>query len=801
MLQWCLTYDSFAPEHEPLRETLTTLGNGYIATRGAFEGAIADDVHYPGTYLAGGYNRLESLIGDRTISNEDLVNWPNWLPITFKPEGSDWFNLQAVTVLSYKQTLNMKEGVLERTLRVKDAHGRESTVQSRRFVHMGSPHFAAIEYTITPHNWSGEMQLRSSLDGSVINAGVKRYQDLNSKHLHLIEMGSLDDERMFIHVETNQSHIRLAEVARHQIFMNDKRLFIKPRCLEEEKCITHEYAMRVESNCPVRVEKIVVVHSSRDRAVSECLYDATLKSQHAEPFDALLQTHRDAWSQLWHRCDVEIETDGEEQRILRLHIFHLLQTISLNSVSMDIGVPARGLHGEAYRGHIFWDELFIFPFYSYRLSEITRALLLYRYHRLDAARIVAREAGFEGAMFPWQSGSDGQEETQLMHLNPRSGAWGEDLSRYQRHVNTAIAYNIWQYVRMTDDEHFLSTYGAEMLLEIARFLASITTFDEKRERYEIKHVVGPDEYHEQYPDSEDAGINNNAYTNVMTVWVLGKALEVLSILQPDRAEELINQLNISEDETARWRDITYKMLVPFHDGNIISQFEGYASLLPFEWARYREKYGNIERLDRILKAEGDTPNKYQVSKQADAMMLFYLFNQEELESIFHQLGYTQFDVQSREDTITYYQARTSHGSTLSKVVFASELRFIDERAANKHFEAALVSDLLDTQGGTTPEGIHLGAMSGTVDLVMRHYAGVSVNHLGLHINPRLPSHVKGLCFRIQHQGYWYRLNITQDKVMVTLELSHSTQLETQTLHVYGKEVAVEAAIEQEFIKP
>ena len=173
----------------------------------------------------------------------------------------------------------------------------------------------------------------------------------------------------------------------------------------------------------------------------------------------------------------------------------------------------RGWHGEAYRGHVFWDELFIFPLINLRLPEITRSLLLYRYRRLSAARRAARLEGFEGAMFPWQSGSSGREESQSLHLNPRSGRWLPDNSSLQRHVNIAIAYNLYHYYQVNKDMEFMAFYGAEMLLDIARFLASLAEYNESFERYEILQVMGPDEYHDAYPDADTPGLDNNAYTN------------------------------------------------------------------------------------------------------------------------------------------------------------------------------------------------------------------------------------------------------------------------------------------------
>ena len=296
------------------------------------------------------------------------------------------------------------------------------------------------------------------------------------------------------------------------------------------------------------------------------------------------------------------------------------QTISNNSVGRDSGVPARGLHGEAYRGHVFWDELFIVPFLSVRMPQLARALLQYRYRRLDQARWAASNAGYAGAMFPWQSASDGREETQTMHLNPVSGHWLPDASRLQRHVNAAITYNTWQYYQATGDLEFLRFYGAEMILEIARFWASAASYNHSLDRYEIKGVMGPDEYHERYPDRDEPGLDNNAYTNLMAVWCLCRAFDTLELLPHSSAQDLKERLSISERELDQWRDVSHKMRVCFHDG-VISQFEGYENLAELDWDVYRARYRDISRLDRILESEGLSTNSYQVAKQADVMML------------------------------------------------------------------------------------------------------------------------------------------------------------------------------------
>ena len=233
--------------------------------------------------------------------------------------------------------------------------------------------------------------------------------------------------------------------------------------------------------------------------------------------------------------------DERVQQLLRLHVSHILQVCSPHTTNHDAGVPARGLNGEAYRGHVFWDELYVFRYLTSRLPDVTRELLMYRYRRLGEARAAAREAGYKGAMFPWQSGSDGSEETQIVHLNPLSGHWDPDLSHRQRHVNAAIFYNVWHYHQATDDLDFLRDYGAEMMLEIARFWGSIAHLNPERDRYEIHGVMGPDEFHEKYPGAEESGLRNNAYTNVMVAWICEQAQTVLGLLTGRRRETLLRE--------------------------------------------------------------------------------------------------------------------------------------------------------------------------------------------------------------------------------------------------------------------
>ncbi|MGD0312598.1 MAG: glycosyl hydrolase family 65 protein [Acidimicrobiales bacterium] len=768
--EWILRYDGFDPSSESLREALCTLGNGHFATRGAAPEATADRVHYPGTYVAGLYNRRVTPIAGRTVENESIVNVPNWLPLNFQIDDGPWFDVGDVELLDYRQELDLRRAIVTRSLRLQDAAGRVTRVDQRRFVSMSDPHRAGLETLLCAENWSGRLTVRSGIDGRVSNGGVARYRQFDENHLVDVNTRAVSGA-IALTARTSQSDVSIAEVATTRVVRAGTPVHPPLRVIEEPGFIAHELSIDVTSLETITIEKTVSLFTSKDRSISDPLTEACSWNGRQGTFTSLLDAHIGEWDDLWKRFSLEVEGDGEETRLaLHLHIFHLLQTTSRNTVDLDVGVPARGLHGEAYRGHIFWDELFIFPYLNLHLPELVRSLLLYRYRRLPEARWAAHEAGFRGAMYPWQSGSNGREEAQVVHLNPLSGRWLPDASHLQRHINAAIAYNVWQYYQVTADIEFMANYGAEMILEVCRFWASIARFDPALDRYEIVGVMGPDEYHDGYVGAAEPGLANNAYTNVMAVWVLCRGLDMVDLLPEPRRSELFGRLSLDEAEIAHWDDVSRKMRIVFHEDGVISQFEGYEELAELDWDSYRDRYPDISRLDRLLEEEGDTPNAYKASKQADVLMLFYLLSADALSSIFERLGYP-FDSETIPRSIGYYLQRTSHGSTLSRVVHSWVLARSDRQRSWEFFEDALRSDLDDIQGGTTGEGVHLGAMAGTVDVVQRCYLGIVTRDDVIWFDPLLPTEVRSLSLDICYRRRW--MNVTVADGQFTLDISDS----------------------------
>ena len=266
--------------------------------------------------------------------------------------------------------------------------------------------------------------MRSAIDGRATNAGVLRYKPFDGRHIEILDSAAVSSDTILIEAQTLQSRLQVVEAARTRLYRRDQASEQDWRSVREPCFIGQELTLTLAQGESVDIEKIVALYTSRDRAISDARTEALTTLSRAGRFSDLVRSHTLGWVQLWRSCDlrfmrVRSESDHHTHRIVRLHIFHLLQTISPHITDLNAGVPARGWTGEAYRGHIFWDELFIFPFLNHRLPKLTRSLLLYRWRRLPEARWAARKAGYRGAMFPWQSGSNGREETDLMFLNPR----------------------------------------------------------------------------------------------------------------------------------------------------------------------------------------------------------------------------------------------------------------------------------------------------------------------------------------------------------------------------------------------
>lgn len=789
---WLLKYHDYDQEKERSREALLTVGNGYFGTRGALEESRANEVNYPGTYMSGLFNRLVSKVGDREIENEDFVNAINWLPVSFRIDQGPWFKFTpepTFRILEIHRTMDFRTGELKREMVVEDSEGRQTRVVSARFAGMADPHRAALRYALTPLNYAGRIELSSGLHGDHRNAGVERYNSLEQQHLEAVSESASGDQVELV-VKTTQSDILLAACARTSL---NREAMAEHRSGKGWSGI--HYAVDLKKNEAAVLEKLVTMYTSREPKVEDPLEEARNTLGAMLSYSAEMKLSAGRWKELWDRMDVRISGDREAQKLVRMHLFHMMVTASPHHAGLDSGIPPRGLHGEAYRGHIFWDELYILPLFVLHFPEVVKSVLMYRYRRLDAARAYAKEYGYEGAMFPWQSGSDGREETQIIHLNPLSGEWGDDYSSLQRHISLAIAYNLWIYYHVTGDLEFMQLYGAEMLLDICKFWASKAEED-KDGKFHIHKVMGPDEFHEALPGVKEGGLSNNAYSNIMVSWMMDKAFRVMKAIGREQRDKILKELLLSDEHLARWEKIMHGLALHISGDGIVEQFKGYFSLNELDWEHYRKTYKDIHRLDRILKSEGKSPDDYKLAKQADFLMTFYNLGSLDVETTIRELGY-KLPAEFAKRNFDYYIERTSHGSTLSRLVHA---RLAWELGMKERgwelFMDALRSDLVDIQGGTTGEGIHCGVMAGTVYDVLVSYAGLDLHGDIPELNPRLPAHWKGLEFRFTFRGMVIFVSISGQQVKISGENVGRDHIK---FHLCGKELMLTDG--QEVIAP
>jgi beta-phosphoglucomutase family hydrolase len=781
--QWMLKYFDYDQDKERPREALLAIGNGYFGTRGALEESEANMVNYPGTYVSGLFNRRVSVVADRDIENEDLVNVINWLPITFKIGAGPWFAFEPAPnfdVRSIQRTLDFRTGELVRLLLVEDHQGRMTSIESRRFASMEHPHKAAISYRITPVNYSETLTIRSEMRGDHINAGVERYKQLDQHHLVPIDQ-KIHEGVCLLEVQTNQSEISIAAASRNLITAPEGMDFTASDH-SGEGWVAQEFHFRAASGQEIRLDKMVSLHTTLDEN-TRVRENALNTVRGMKGYSDELNRSTSIWSAIWNRMDVIIHGDRSAQKLARLHVYHMMVTASPHHAQLDFGIPPRGLHGEAYRGHIFWDELYILPLYNIHYPEVTRSALMYRYRRLDQARAYARQHGYQGAMFPWQSGSDGREETQVVHLNPLSGEWGEDYSSLQRHVSLAIAFNTWNYYWTTNDLPFMSDYGAELLFDISRFWASKCRYEKDTDRYHIDKVMGPDEFHEKLPGSEEGGLTDNAYTNIMVSWMFEKAEVIYQQLSPSERDAVLQKLQMKREEMDQWKSIGNKLALHISETGIIEQFKGYFDLEELDWDDYKSKYQDIHRMDRILKAEGKSPDDFKLSKQADLLMSFFNLGEKQVTSIIRKLGYDPPEDYYRKN-YEYYIRRTSHGSTLSRLVHGHIAYKLGKSTEGwELYDEALRSDLIDIQGGTTGEGIHCGVMAGTVYFIMSVFSGMDLGEVPLELCPHLPGHWSGLEFNFTFRGRTYHVTIDRDTFKISTEMPLEEKIK---IHICGR---------------
>ncbi|MEE6693171.1 glycoside hydrolase family 65 protein, partial [Lactiplantibacillus plantarum] len=515
-LKWHLDYyGQYHGVRNNGQEAMLTIGNGYFGLRGAFLESHADKDNYPGTYVAGVYDQTTTTVHDHQVKNEDLVNLPNAQFMTFGIDHQTPFTLNEHDLQDAYRSLDLKTGLLTTTKLIQLASGHQLRIRSQKVANMRDWHRYSIRYQVTPLNFAGSLQIYTEIDGSVMNSNVSCYNVFDQHHLKTMGIETAANT-VYLSGQTKSSHINYTIGAK--LTSPDVPAIENFNSTQQPQGVQQTVSLAVEAGKTYTFDKNVVIATSNDHSDPQLTHVQAELDQSS--FDNTVTTSKDYWEATWRATDIKIRGDITSQRLLRVNIYHsFVSAAAIESGQLDASVGARGLHGEAYRRHVFWDEMFILPFYTLHRPELAKQLLAYRYRRLPMARKNAEAEGYAGAMYPWQSASKGDEQSQFTHLNPITKTWDPDNSRLQRHVSLDIAYNVWFYYHVTQDRDFLTHYGMEMLLSIAAFWISKADYDQANGRYNISGVMGPDEFHENYPNSTTAGLKNNAYTNIMVAWL------------------------------------------------------------------------------------------------------------------------------------------------------------------------------------------------------------------------------------------------------------------------------------------
>ncbi len=736
---WVLKFDEFVKGKTSLaQEALMTLGNGYLGWRGAPVWSQASDEHYPGLYLAGVFNQTKTEISGQNVVNEDLVNFPN--PQLMRLFINDKLvKFDELPLVKREAMLDFKTGLLSESYIVQLPEGllEFSTCKA---VDPLNFHCLGFSGRISA-NFSANVRLESLIDAAILNQNVERYRDFDSKEFDTI---SLMPHLLLAKTRTTEIEFAIAV----HTFVNEKSCTQSTGTNPEQ--LLEVFETKIGPECPITFRKMMAVATSNETAnidefVTQALSEMT--------WEKLRTNSENYWKEVWETADIVVDSDDEDlQRNIRLNIFHIRQAGQAQANPyLDASIGSRGLTGESYRGHIVWDELFFIPYYVANDPETARALLRYRIKRLQKAQENAKIDGEVGAMYPLQSGIIGDEQAQFIHLNPVSQKWDPDHSRLQRHTSLAVVYNFWIYTQVTQDFSVMDEGGLEVLIETTKFWLNKVRLGADG-RYHLSGVMGPDEYHEAYPDASEAGITDNAYTNLMLVWSLNWLIELSA------------QYSVDEAVLDKAHEVARKLFLQIRTDGVIAQYDGFFELQEVDFAAYKEKYGDIHRIDRLMKSEGISPDQYQLAKQADLLMTIYNLGSEKTKQLVEQLGYHLPEnwLQLNQD---YYLSRTVHGSSLSRPVYAGiEAQLGRIETALEFLKLSLGADLYDIQGGTTAEGIHLGVMCECLSLIQREIAGVDLRYGKINVQPNLPKNWRRVSFSQQFRGIKIRFDFTEKEL-------------------------------------
>jgi trehalose/maltose hydrolase-like predicted phosphorylase len=695
---WVLLEEGFVVSREHEIESLFAIGNGFVGSRGSL--AEGSPLSAPATFVAGVFDTEPGEM-------RGLARALDWTHVSAVIEGGQ-LRIDVGELLTLRRVLDMRHAILWRDWRQRDEAGHITHIRGLRLVSLADRHLLLQSIVLTPENYSGSVVVTSP--------ALSRPQ-----------------------VMQTTSGIVVASVASH--IEDPKGRWTMPPSPNDSSTAPERWTIDLELGRTYRLDRLFALHTSRESR-PELDTSLQLERVRAGGIEAVVQAHCAAWRARWDASDLVIEGDPDAQRALRFAIYHLISAANPEDERVSIG--ARALTGAAYKGHVFWDtEIFMLPFFTLTYPEAARALVMYRYHTLPAARAKAARLGYRGALYAWESADSGEDVTPAVVIAPDGEVVRLLVGEQEQHISADVAYGVWSYWHATGDEQFLLDAGVEILVETGRFWASRAKPEEDG-RYHIRQVIGPDEYHES--------IDDNAYTNGMAQWNLEVAAEVTSLVAerwPTRWSELARQLGLGASEPEQWRQVARAMYSGLDvETGIFEQFRGYFGLEEVDLGAYESR---AVPMDVVLGRDRIRGSK--VIKQPDVVMLLYLL-------------WDRFPARIREANFRYYEPRTGHGSSLSPSIHAAfAARLGDVELAERYFRQSAAIDLTNNMGNAAG-GVHAAALGGLWQAVVFGFAGLELGPRGPRLNPRLPATWQALKLAIEWRGRRFPLEVRREAVPV-----------------------------------
>ncbi|MGA2916799.1 MAG: glycosyl hydrolase family 65 protein [Sedimentisphaerales bacterium] len=725
-MQWFLKNHGYDRAKIELNGNNFLLANGYMGYRGTLEEYTKKQ--HTACILSGIYDQLNG-------KWREPVNAPNGLYVKVYCNGLPVTVLETI-IKEHTQLLDFKNAIHKRKTVFKVADD-EIIITSERFVSLHDLHLMCMKYSISSSK-DCKIRIETGIDADV--------WDSNGPHLKNLSV-RFKDNYLIIEAVTNELKHAIAAVEGIEID------FGRQKINKRKNSITRLIEFEAEAGEKYTFSKYVSIFTTNDNVANPAgaCFDS-LNNCFRQGYVKLYENHSNLWHKRWEDADVVIEGDQQAQFALRYSIYHLLSAAPVHSDK--ISIPARGLSSQVYKGAIFWDtELFMLPFFIYNFPEIARNLVKYRINSLQVARQKAKEYGYDGAFYAWESQDNGKEA--CTHFNVVDVFTGRLLRTFFRdkqiHISADVVYGIWEYYKATGDERILIDGGAEVILECARFYSSYAYFKKDKNRYEILDVTAPDEYHER--------VNNNPYTNRMVKYTIDVALETINLLKNKYSKvykSLISRINF-QDDIAKIKDLQQNLYIPrpLKKNSIIEQFDNYFKL---EDINLKQLKSRIIKPNEYLGGPNGLATTTQIIKQADVVLLLNQFKDE-------------YSNQVKKANWEYYEPRTEHGSSLSTCIYsmlAAHLGKIDR--AYKYFMKTATIDLdgkyKQYVGTLYIGGTHLAANGGTWLAALFGFAGLAFKNDKPLVKPKLPRKWKRMKFNVQVKGKKFTIEITKNKVEI-----------------------------------